>query len=172
MVLLMCAPIHQESAPTDEPWISWLLSTPCKHGIPHASRRTPLQMWSALPLNVYAGAIPEESMSLLRVELASSVPPLGVVPFKSPPSFPRRSRQLVLLALFEGDRFGRFFRFTAAKNDAARLLTSARLMQVVCSAHCRRTFPCGLTSLPGPIAGLPRLRALGFHPVALATRAR
>jgi 4-amino-4-deoxy-L-arabinose transferase-like glycosyltransferase len=170
MVWLMWRPIHEESATVDEPWILGAGYTYCEGlGFRMHPDQTPLaKMWSALPLTLMHVQIPEESRALLRGRTGYHLdrPWRGDLQ-ESTLLFPKGRDTWYYWPWFEGDRFGQFFLY-GGENDADRLLTAARLMQVVLALLAAAVIFLWTNQLSGPWAGLVACALWVFNPVALA----
>jgi 4-amino-4-deoxy-L-arabinose transferase-like glycosyltransferase len=170
MACLMWQPIHQETATADEPWVLGAGYTYCKGlGFRMHPDEPPLaKMWSALPLMFMPVQIPEESRSLLEGRTGYHLDRPWHGPFQeSSQLFPAGRDNWYYWPWFEGDRFGQFFLY-GGENDADRLLTAARSMQVVLALITAAMIFLWANQLGGPWAGLLGTALWVFNPVALA----
>jgi 4-amino-4-deoxy-L-arabinose transferase-like glycosyltransferase len=170
MAWLMWQPIHEESATADEAWILGAGYTYCK-GIGfrmHPDEPPLAKMWSALPLLFMPVRMPEESQSLLEGRTGYHLDRPWRGPFQeSSQLFPTGRNNWYYWPWFEGDRFGQFFLY-GGENDADRLLTAARLMQVTLALITAAAIFLWANQLAGPWAGLLGCALWVFNPVALA----
>lgn len=170
MAWLMWQPIHEESATVDEPWILGAGYTYCRGmGFRMHPDEPPLaKMWSALPLMFMTVQIPEESRALLEGRTGYHLDRPWHGPFQeSKLLFPAGRNNWYYWPWFEGDRFGQFFLY-GGENDADRLLTAARLMQVVLGLLTAALIFLWANQLAGPLAGLLGCALWVFNPIALA----
>ncbi|HXI83070.1 MAG TPA: glycosyltransferase family 39 protein [Verrucomicrobiae bacterium] len=170
MVCLMWQPIHEESATADEPWILGAGYTYCEGlGFRMHPDEPPLaKLWSALPLTFMSVKIPEESRSLLEGHTGYPMDRPWRGPLEaSSQLFPAGRDNWYYWPWMEGDRFGQFFLYSG-ENDADRLLTAARLMQVVLTLLTAVVIFLWANQLAGPWAGLLGCALWVFNPVALA----
>jgi 4-amino-4-deoxy-L-arabinose transferase-like glycosyltransferase len=170
MVCLMWQPIHDESATKDEPWILGAGYTYCKGmGFRMHPDEPPLaKMWSAIPLMFMPVQIPEESRSLLEGRSGYHLDRPWRGPLQdSKLLFPSGRDNWYYWPWFEGDRFGQFFLY-GGENDADRMLTAARLMQMVLALLTAGMIFLWASQLGGPLAGLCGCALWVFNPVALA----
>jgi 4-amino-4-deoxy-L-arabinose transferase-like glycosyltransferase len=170
MAWLMWQPIHEESATADEAWILGAGYTYCKGmGFRMHPDEPPLaKMWSALPLMFMPVQIPDECRSLLEGRTGYHLDRPWQGPFQeSSQLFPTGRDNWYYWPWFEGDRFGQFFLY-GGENDADRLLTAARLMQMVLALLTAAMIFLWANQLGGPLAGLLGCALWVFNPVALA----
>lgn len=170
MAGLMWQPIHEESATADEPWILGAGYTYCKGmGFRMHPDEPPLaKMWSALPLMFMPVVIDEEARSLFEGRTGYHLDRPWQGPFQeSSLLFPTGRDDWYYWPWFEGERFGRFFLY-GGENDADRLLTAARLMQVALALLTATVIFLWAKQLAGPRAGLLGCALWVFNPVALA----
>lgn len=170
MVGLMWQPLHEESATADEPWILGAGYTYCKGmGFRMHPDEPPLaKMWSALPLMFMPVQIPEESRSLLEGRTGYHLDRPWSGPYQeSIQLFSAGRDNWYYWPWLEGDRFGQFFLY-GGENDADRMLTAARLMQVVLALLTAAMIFLWASQLGGPLAGLCGCALWVFNPVALA----
>jgi len=170
MAWLMWQPIHEESATADEAWILGAGYTYCNGmGFRMHPDEPPLaKMWSALPLMFMPVQIPEECRSLFEGRTGYHLDRPWRGPFQqSTQLFPAGRDNWYYWPWFEGDRFGQFFLY-GGENDADRLLTAARLMQVVLALLTAALIFLWANRLGGTLAGLVGCALWVFNPVALA----
>jgi hypothetical protein len=170
MAWLMWEPIHEESATADEAWILGAGYTYCKGmGFRMHPDEPPLaKMWSALPLMFMPVQIPEEARSLFEGRTGFHLDRPWRGPFQeSRQLFPAGRDSWYYWPWFEGDRFGQFFLY-GGENDADRLLTAGRLMQVVLALLTGTMIFLWANQVAGPSAGLLGCALWVFNPVALA----
>jgi hypothetical protein len=170
MAGLMWQPIHEESATADEAWILGAGYTYCKGmGFRMHPDEPPLaKIWSAVPLLFMPVQIPEESRSLFEGRTGYHLDRPWRGPFQeSTQLFPAGRDNWYYWPWFEGDRFGQFFLY-GGENDADRLLTAARLMQVALALLTATVIFLWANQLAGAWAGLLGCALWVFNPVALA----